>query len=516
MWKKGLTYKTTILFSIFIFWVLVISSLLSYFTQSRIYKEQCKQNITNIAISLEKLMEAEKMDTIAYHRFFMAHHDEMEIPTDFTEYESYKNKFFNHFSARYPGKTFNVDITTDELDFELQKEYFTYRHIYWTIVFEESRKIFGVYTTYFISPPADKPLCMTYIIDAIREGKEDNKNLINLGITVEEPLNLYPMMWETWSLGKPSSTYDIFNNHLGHTYAYYTPLIIDDYKIGVIGAEIEVKKVNTDILSRVLVQMSIIGGLLIIMTILLIIIINKAVIKKIALFSDNIESYSMNKNKEIGEQLTKNIKGTDEIDLLMWQFAEMIFNLDLYMENLRKTTQDLEDSKKRTCEMSELAIKDALTGIRNKTAYDREVQKINWEIDSGHTEIGAAMIDLNFLKRINDTYGHDKGNIAIIKLCKLVCNIFEHSPVFRIGGDEFLVILKGHDLQNIKKLKTDFDEQINKIQNDETLDYWERTSAALGYAIFDPKIDNSFENIFKRADKDMYANKKAMKAVRSE
>ena len=56
-------------------------------------------------------------------------------------------------------------------------------------------------------------------------------------------------------------------------------------------------------------------------------------------------------------------------------------------------------------------------------------------IQKGEKKLGIAIVDLNFLKKINDTYGHEKGNLAIKKLCFIICHIFQHSPVFRIGGD---------------------------------------------------------------------------------
>ncbi len=198
----------------------------------------------------------------------------------------------------------------------------------------------------------------------------------------------------------------------------------------------------------------------------------------------------------------------------MAKLAEMIYELESYMRNLTKTQHDLHDSQKKALEMSELAIKDTLTGIRNKTGYDKEVQKIKWEMAGGLKKIGVAMIDLNFLKKINDTFGHEKGNIAIISLCKIVCHIFEHSPVFRIGGDEFVVILKGQDLEHIDELIAEFYAQIARIQSDSTLEYWEKTSAAIGYSLYDPEKDSSYENIFKRADAEMYKAKKEMKAMR--
>ena len=126
------------------------------------------------------------------------------------------------------------------------------------------------------------------------------------------------------------------------------------------------------------------------------------------------------------------------------------------------------------------------------------------------------MVDLNFLKRINDTYGHEQGNIAIKKLCHLVCAIFEHSPVFRIGGDEFAVVLEHNDYAKVSDLVDTFNAKLDEMAADTKLEPWERISAAIGVARYDPVTDSSVANVFKRADKAMYLRKKEMKAVRTE
>ena len=174
----------------------------------------------------------------------------------------------------------------------------------------------------------------------------------------------------------------------------------------------------------------------------------------------------------------------------------------------------LSDTKQKALELKELAVKDSLTGVRNKTGYDKEIQKLEAQIKDGFTDFGVAMIDLNYLKLINDTYGHDKGNIAIIELCKIICSIFMHSPVFRVGGDEFVIILKDHDLNHIDELIQEFSLQMEKRQDDMNLENWEKTSAALGFAAFNKKSDTTYDDVFKRADTEMYKNKKAMKAAR--
>lgn len=183
-------------------------------------------------------------------------------------------------------------------------------------------------------------------------------------------------------------------------------------------------------------------------------------------------------------------------------------------EDMRDYVTDILSAEEKAANMHELANRDALTGIRNKTAYDNEIKRIEVKIEDGDTKIGLAMVDLNFLKKINDTYGHDKGDIAIKKLSHLVCVIFDHSPVFRIGGDEFIIILRGNDYDNYDDLMKRFNEEISKMSEDSGLEPWEQVSAAIGAAFYDETVDDGIDSLFKRADHIMYTRKKEMKAAR--
>lgn len=211
----------------------------------------------------------------------------------------------------------------------------------------------------------------------------------------------------------------------------------------------------------------------------------------------------------------------DELESLSDALNSMSVSMKNYVEDLMKSAktvdslrQDLVVTKKQAMQFSELAIKDALTGIRNKAGYDKEVEKIAKEFDEGKTQFGIVMVDLNYLKKINDEYGHEKGNIAIKNLCRLVCTVFAHSPVFRIGGDEFVAVLRAHDYDNIENLVDEFNEAIASTSNDINLEPWERTSAAIGYALYTEGLDLSVNDVFKRADEAMYERKKEMKAAR--
>ena len=228
----------------------------------------------------------------------------------------------------------------------------------------------------------------------------------------------------------------------------------------------------------------------------------------------NLAEYASARNPDIAVKIEDEISGNDEISSLARQFAALILKIEDYIKSLLDTSQKLKDTQARADKMDALANRDSLTGIRNKTAYDNEVKRLEWQIADGKSEFGIAMIDLNFLKRINDNYGHEQGNVAIKKLCTLVCQVFKHLPVFRVGGDEFVVILEHSDLKDIINLSMEFNIQIDAFSKNPDLKPWEKVSAALGYALYDKNIDTSVQTVFRRADKSMYARKKEMKAVR--
>ncbi len=193
------------------------------------------------------------------------------------------------------------------------------------------------------------------------------------------------------------------------------------------------------------------------------------------------------------------------------EIGDMSNLLNEMVSTLKTTMTDLSNTQEHAERMSELANKDSLTGVRNRTSYDKHMEMLSLELKEGNTKIGVAMADLNYLKYINDTYGHNKGNAAIVKFCNTLCDVFSHSPVFRVGGDEFVVLLKGNDYNNCAELAAEFNKRLESFRNDTTLDEWERISAAIGYALYDETLDNSLDDVAIRADKAMYDRKKEMK-----
>ena len=160
-----------------------------------------------------------------------------------------------------------------------------------------------------------------------------------------------------------------------------------------------------------------------------------------------------------------------------------------------------------------LTYTDPLTGLRNTTAYKDWIIDFDKKIkDPENPPFGVVVLDINFLKMANDTYGHNIGNQLIVKASQIISSTFDRSPVFRIGGDEFSVILQGKDLQERDVLFAKFKSECEKSFI-ETEDGKIPISIAQGFSIFDSTNDTEFTDVFNRADDEMYKNKKNMKEM---
>lgn len=186
-------------------------------------------------------------------------------------------------------------------------------------------------------------------------------------------------------------------------------------------------------------------------------------------------------------------------------------------ENIKNYMLQLISAEKETAHMKYLANTDSLTGVKNKFAYNERVEDINEKIANGSMDdFGIIMMDLNLLKKINDTYGHEYGDMLIKNFCGVVCDVFVHSPVYRIGGDEFVVILQKTDLANADKLFSNFEENLSRRSAREDVKPWEAPSAAVGVAYFNKNTDSNVEDVFRRADGAMYKRKVEMRAERTD
>lgn len=153
----------------------------------------------------------------------------------------------------------------------------------------------------------------------------------------------------------------------------------------------------------------------------------------------------------------------------------------------------------------ELAVKDVLTKVFNRNAYNE------W-VSVNPKPVGSAIVtfDLNNLKKCNDTLGHGAGDEYIMKSAELISQTFgKENACFRIGGDEFCVIVKKAEAAWIEQRLLELEERERKYNAGSKQI---KIQIAHGYAVFDEKLDDNIEKTRDRADTKMYENKKERKA----
>ncbi len=165
---------------------------------------------------------------------------------------------------------------------------------------------------------------------------------------------------------------------------------------------------------------------------------------------------------------------------------------------------------RRASESEQAANVDPMTGVKSKHAFLKKERDMNEAIANGSlTEFAIAVCDVNGLKKINDTLGHKAGDEYICKASKLICEIFPHSPVYRTGGDEFVVVLTNRDYAVRRELmKVLHDRSVSHIST-------EGVVVSGGLSDYAAGEDASFHQVFERADALMYKEKQLLKGLGS-
>ena len=163
-------------------------------------------------------------------------------------------------------------------------------------------------------------------------------------------------------------------------------------------------------------------------------------------------------------------------------------------------------AQERLSVANEKAYRDELTGAKNKASYREFESHLQSSIDHRTADDFAVVVcDVNGLKHINDTMGHSYGDELIKSAADLICHVWSHSPVFRIGGDEFAVILEGEDFDKRKELMAVMRMSVleNKAKGGVVV--------ACGMSDYIRRSDSSVAEVFDRADNLMYQNKAELK-----
>lgn len=185
-----------------------------------------------------------------------------------------------------------------------------------------------------------------------------------------------------------------------------------------------------------------------------------------------------------------------------------IFALYLFLSNYSIVRKRVEETEMELSITKALAFRDALTGVKSKQAYADITKRINFKIQEGIMNAFAVLVcDLNGLKFVNDTLGHKVGDAYICDASRMICKFYKHSPVFRTGGDEFVVILENDDFEGRKAITESFNRQIEKNVVDGSV------VVSAGLSDYVPGKDKNVYDVFVRADALMYERKTLLKKL---
>ena len=139
---------------------------------------------------------------------------------------------------------------------------------------------------------------------------------------------------------------------------------------------------------------------------------------------------------------------------------------------------------------------DALTMLLNRGCYETNIESLR-------SKAILLFFDVNQFKKVNDTYGHDVGDLALKNIALRIKKTYgKYGKCYRIGGDEFCVIMNRH-LEEADKLKESFFTSMKEMRKKDP----RMPSVSLGYATYDSSLP--IEQVIKEADTKMYQNKKA-------
>ena len=159
--------------------------------------------------------------------------------------------------------------------------------------------------------------------------------------------------------------------------------------------------------------------------------------------------------------------------------------------------------------LEELSYIDELTGLLNERSYIDAVDDINARLKSGEdVKFAVVLMDVNNLKATNDAYGHRFGCSLVVRCGHTLPKLFKSSRMFHIGGDEFITIVEGEDLENFEATMERFDKamlySLVKYEGKELI-----FSVARGYKIREK--EKVYGDVLQKADELMYTNKKYLK-----
>ncbi|MCR5788798.1 MAG: GGDEF domain-containing protein [Lachnospiraceae bacterium] len=205
--------------------------------------------------------------------------------------------------------------------------------------------------------------------------------------------------------------------------------------------------------------------------------------------------------------ISENNLAVSRKQIILVLLSMLVFAVILLLMARKIARDKLEAEQENSRNFRSMANTDSMTGVRNKHAYSEAELSLNRKIHENEIgNLAVVVCDINGLKYVNDTQGHAAGDKLIKDASNMICEYFPHGAVYRIGGDEFVVLLqgKGYDMMH---------ETINDLNRRIEANIAEHAVViAIGYSTLGTQ-DEQLRDVFERADQMMYERKKQLKEM---
>ena len=171
-----------------------------------------------------------------------------------------------------------------------------------------------------------------------------------------------------------------------------------------------------------------------------------------------------------------------------------------------KIRQARKDMKEYVSYIREQDYVDPLTGIGNKTAYLAYAKDLDLRVGDETLDYTLILFDVNNLRNANDVHGLKAGDLLIIDTSTLLLRVFDPKCIFRIGSNDFIVIMENATPNGVNKALTSLHDEIAVFNACEKA-YDMTLSVTSGTAVFDPKEDHCCGDVVKKATKELSKNK---------
>ena len=377
---------------------------------------------------------------------------------------------------------------------------------------------FGLFYLYIVIPVDDETGTMVNVVSATSEaeraaGETDMPLLFTTDAYSKATIQRYLKAWN-----EPGVSYFEESSGYGEYYTACKPLKLPDGEtVALVCADLSIEALHRSVNGYVFfnVLLTIVSGG--IFGILLLVWLRRNITGPVVELEKSTRRFAeKSHDARDPDQLlfeAPDIHTLNEVESLADAISKMSEDMKDYIRDILSAEGRVRNVEKEVEGITRIAYQDALTHVKNKAACNEKMDELSEEIAKGGAEFAIIMVDLNCLKRVNDTCGHEKGDQYLIGACRIVSDVYKRSPVFRIGGDEFVVILQGEDYRNREKLYRDMEKRFAAAWADTSRDLWERYSAAAGMAVYGEEAGESVNDVLGRADERMYRNKQRMKSV---